>query len=401
MRSPARASRSSPSTWPRRPSTAPSSPPSASISTRAAPRSRYRWFSCGGTPSRTYAKVARWATACATTSAAGADASSWWSCRTAAASRSCSVPSCFPPNCCSVLSLMPGFSLFHSLRDISTLRRGDCYSTLVIAPMSARSSAYSEEVGARASHLQAVSSYGGQRDRHRWQVGRPSGRLFAFRPADRGRRTARRCPSRPVKEGCCISVEPRINDRIRAAQVRVVGADGEQLGVMDTQAALRIAGSADLDLVEVAPLARPPVAKMMDYSKYKYEQAIKAKEARRKQNLVVLKEMKMRPKIDDHDYETKKGHVERFLKQGHKVKVTIMFRGREMAHTELGRRLLERLATDIVDIAHDATRGPHGRPAGPAGAAAPGETSRHPGPSAPLEEARRRSTQGRPRPCPK
>jgi translation initiation factor IF-3 len=131
----------------------------------------------------------------------------------------------------------------------------------------------------------------------------------------------------------------------------VVGADGEQLGVMDTQAALRIAGNADLDLVEVAPLARPPVAKMMDYSKYKYEQAIKAKEARRKQNLVVLKEMKMRPKIDDHDYETKKGHVERFLKQGHKVKVTIMFRGREMAHTELGRRLLERLATDIMEIA--------------------------------------------------
>jgi translation initiation factor IF-3 len=131
----------------------------------------------------------------------------------------------------------------------------------------------------------------------------------------------------------------------------VVGADGEQLGVMDTQSALRIANTADLDLVEVAPLARPPVAKLMDYSKYKYEQAIKAKEARRKQSLVALKEMKMRPKIDDHDYETKKGHVERFLKQGHKVKVTIMFRGREMAHTELGRRLLERLATDIVDIA--------------------------------------------------
>jgi len=153
------------------------------------------------------------------------------------------------------------------------------------------------------------------------------------------------------KEGCCISVEPRINDRIRAAQVRVVGADGEQLGVMDTQAALRMATSSDLDLVEVAPLAKPPVVKLMDYSKFKYEQGIKAKEARRKQSMVVLKEMKMRPKIDDHDYETKKGHVERFLKQGHKVKVTIMFRGREMAHTELGRRLLERLATDIVDIA--------------------------------------------------
>jgi translation initiation factor IF-3 len=120
---------------------------------------------------------------------------------------------------------------------------------------------------------------------------------------------------------------------------------------MDTAAAQRMANELDLDLVEVAPLERPPVAKLMDYSKYKYEQAIKAKEARRKQSLVVLKEMKMRPKIDQHDYETKKGHVERFLRQGHKVKVTIMFRGREMAHTELGRRLLERLATDISELA--------------------------------------------------
>jgi translation initiation factor IF-3 len=194
----------------------------------------------------------------------------------------------------------------------------------------------------------------------RWQGwGGPRAAIFVFRPRIAGatgptcrkaRRTRPPTPP-PVKEGCCISVEPRINDRIRAAQLRVVGADGEQLGVMDTQAALRIATSSDLDLVEVAPTARPPVAKLMDYSKYKYEQGIKAKEARRKQNLVVLKEMKMRPKIDDHDYETKKGHVERFLKQGHKVKVTIMFRGREMAHTELGRRLLERLATDITDIA--------------------------------------------------
>jgi translation initiation factor IF-3 len=155
----------------------------------------------------------------------------------------------------------------------------------------------------------------------------------------------------PAEEGCCISVEPRINDRIRAAQVRVVGADGEQLGVMDTQAAQRMANQLDLDLVEIAPMARPPVTKLMDYSKFKYEQAIKAKEARRRQNLVVLKEMKMRPKIDPHDYQTKKGHVERFLKQGHKVKVTIMFRGREMAHTALGLRLLERLATDLVEIA--------------------------------------------------
>jgi translation initiation factor IF-3 len=133
--------------------------------------------------------------------------------------------------------------------------------------------------------------------------------------------------------------------------VRLVGDDGEQLGVMTIEAARRRADELDLDLVEVAPLARPPVCRLMDYSKFKYEQAIKAKEARRKQALVVLKEMKMRPKIDSHDYETKKGHVARFLKQGHKVKVTIMFRGREMAHTELGRRLLERLATDIADFA--------------------------------------------------
>jgi translation initiation factor IF-3 len=130
-----------------------------------------------------------------------------------------------------------------------------------------------------------------------------------------------------------------------------VGADGEQLGVMSIEAARRMAAEQELDLVEVAPTGRPPVCKLMDYSKFKYEQAIKAKEARRKQSLVVLKEMKLRPKIDAHDYETKKGHVERFLKQGHKVKVTIMFRGREMAHTELGLRLLQRLATDISDIA--------------------------------------------------
>ncbi len=131
----------------------------------------------------------------------------------------------------------------------------------------------------------------------------------------------------------------------------MVGAEGEQLGVMDTQAALRIASSSDLDLVEVAPLARPPVVKMMDYSKYKYEQGIKAKEARRKQSMVVLKEMKMRPKIDAHDYETKKGHVERFLRQMDKVKVTIMFRGREQAHPERGRALLQRLYDDIEDLA--------------------------------------------------
>jgi len=130
-----------------------------------------------------------------------------------------------------------------------------------------------------------------------------------------------------------------------------VGADGEQLGVMDTVAAQRMANELDLDLVEVAPMARPPVCKLMDYSKYKYEQAIKAKEARRKQSLVVLKEMKMRPKIDQHDYATKKGHVERFLKAKDKVKVTIMFRGREVAHPERGEIILNRLAEELQDLA--------------------------------------------------
>lgn len=142
-----------------------------------------------------------------------------------------------------------------------------------------------------------------------------------------------------------------MNERIRAPQVRIVGAAGEQLGIMRVEEAHRLAGEQDLDLVEVAPLARPPVCKLMDYSKFKYEQGIKLKETRRKQSLVSLKEMKMRPKIDPHDYETKKGHVERFLKQGHKVKVTIMFRGREMAHPDLGRKLLERLAADMVELA--------------------------------------------------
>jgi translation initiation factor IF-3 len=114
--------------------------------------------------------------------------------------------------------------------------------------------------------------------------------------------------------------------------------------------ALELAAEADLDLVEVAPMARPPVCKLMDYGKFKYENAQKAREARRNQALTVIKEMKLRPKIDSHDYETKKGHVERFLKAGDKVKVTIMFRGREQSRPELGYRLLQRLAEDISEL---------------------------------------------------
>ena len=131
-----------------------------------------------------------------------------------------------------------------------------------------------------------------------------------------------------------------------------MGPDGSQVGVVRLQDALRIARELDLDVVEVAPQAKPPVCRLLDYGKYRYEMALKAKEAKRKQSQIVVKEMKMRPKIDRHDYATKKGHIERFLAQGHKVKLTIMFRGREMAHPELGQRILERLSEDLSPIAH-------------------------------------------------
>jgi translation initiation factor IF-3 len=126
-----------------------------------------------------------------------------------------------------------------------------------------------------------------------------------------------------------------------------VGPDGSQIGVVSTQDALRQARELDLDLVEVAPQANPPVCRIMDYGKFKYERDIRQKEARKKQARVELKEIKFRPKIDRHDYDTKKGHVVRFLKGGNKVKITIMFRGREMAHTELGRKILDRLVEDL------------------------------------------------------
>ena len=126
-----------------------------------------------------------------------------------------------------------------------------------------------------------------------------------------------------------------------------MGADGQQIGVVDTREALRQAGDLDLDLVEVAPQADPPVCRIMDYGKFKYERDVRQKEARKKQSRTGLKEIKFRPKIDRHDYATKKGHVVRFLNGGHKVKITIMFRGREMAHTELGRKILDRLVEDL------------------------------------------------------
>jgi translation initiation factor IF-3 len=130
----------------------------------------------------------------------------------------------------------------------------------------------------------------------------------------------------------------------------LVGPNGEQVGIVRVEDALRLAAEADLDLVEVAPMAKPPVAKLMDFGKFKYEAAMKAREARKNQVNTVIKEIKLRPKIDPHDYGTKKGHVERFLKGGDKVKVTIMFRGREQSRPELGYRLLQRLAQDIAEL---------------------------------------------------
>jgi len=142
----------------------------------------------------------------------------------------------------------------------------------------------------------------------------------------------------------------RINEKIRADSVRLIGPDGEQVGIVGVPEALNYADRLNLDLVEVAPMANPPVCKVMDYGKYKYEQEQKAKEARRRQTTISIKEIKLRPKIDDHDFDTKKGHVERFLRKGDKVKLTIMFRGRELVHPHLGERLLRRMAEDLAEI---------------------------------------------------
>jgi translation initiation factor IF-3 len=143
----------------------------------------------------------------------------------------------------------------------------------------------------------------------------------------------------------------RINERIRVPEVRLIGEDGSQIGVLKIDAALRYAQARDLDLVEVAPEAKPPVCRVLDYSKYKYEQAQKLKQARKHQQQITIREIKFRPKIAQHDYDTKKGHVERFLKHKDKVKVTIMFRGREVTHPERGVMILDRLAEELAELA--------------------------------------------------
>ena len=141
-----------------------------------------------------------------------------------------------------------------------------------------------------------------------------------------------------------------MNERIRVPQVRLISETGDQVGVIPTEQALRYAQERDLDLVEVAADARPPVCRVLDYSKYKYEQDQKAKAARKHQQQVTIREMKLRPKIAQHDYETKRSHVRRVLDTGDKVKVTIMFRGRETTHPERGEQLLMRLAEDVEDL---------------------------------------------------
>lgn len=142
----------------------------------------------------------------------------------------------------------------------------------------------------------------------------------------------------------------RVNEAIRAREVRLVDVDGSQLGIMSSRDALRMAMERDLDLVEVAPNAHPPVCRIMDYGKYKYEQSKRDREARKKQRVVDVKEVKLRLSIEDHDFEVKAKSAERFLKQGNKVKAVVMFRGREIVHANLGKKLLERLAEYLHDV---------------------------------------------------
>jgi len=143
----------------------------------------------------------------------------------------------------------------------------------------------------------------------------------------------------------------RINEKIRVKEVRVINPDGVQLGIMSIQDALQTAYSLGLDLVEVAPEAKPPVCRIIDYGKYRYEQSKRAREAKKRQTIIQVKEIKIRPKTEEHDFNFKARHAERFLKAGNKAKVTMMFRGRELVHSELGKRLLDRLAELLKEVA--------------------------------------------------
>jgi translation initiation factor IF-3 len=149
----------------------------------------------------------------------------------------------------------------------------------------------------------------------------------------------------PAKEG------PRVNDQIDSAQIRLIDQDGGMVGVVTLHKALQLAYDAGLDLVEISPGADPPVCKLLDIGKYKYEQQKKQNEARKKQKVIEIKEIKMRPGIDDHDYDVKKRAMIRFLEEGDKVKITLRFRGREMVHSELGARVLDRVRADLAEVA--------------------------------------------------
>lgn len=147
-----------------------------------------------------------------------------------------------------------------------------------------------------------------------------------------------------------IAKEHKVNEQIRVRQIRLIGAQGEQVGIIDTRQAMTMAREAGLDLVMVSPQAVPPVCRLLDYGRFRYEQQQNEKENRKRARAQEVKAIKFRVKIDDHDFKTKTGHVRRFLKEGHKVKVTIMFRGRERTHPELGERILTRVAEELVDI---------------------------------------------------
>ena len=182
----------------------------------------------------------------------------------------------------------------------------------------------------------------------------------------------------------------RVNERIRVREIRVIDDTGQQLGIMPPPQALAIAKQKGLDLVEISPTAVPPVCRIMDFGKYQYQEQKRAREARKHQKVIEVKEIKFRPKVDEHDYQFKKKHIERFLEEGDKVKATIFFRGREMAHPEIGRRILERLVAGAggggdcrVDAAagrqpdaHDPERGARRAAAGPSRPRRPGDEQR-------------------------
>lgn len=174
--------------------------------------------------------------------------------------------------------------------------------------------------------------------------------MRGYFPARRIKRRNAPIARRPHNAPPSRDTGPRVNDRIRAPEIRLIGAEGENIGVVTPAKALELAEEAGLDLVEISPNAAPPVCKIMDYGKFKYEQQKREAEARKKQHIIEIKEVKFRPGTDTHDYDVKMRNVIRFLEGGDKVKVTLRFRGREMAHQQLGMELLNRVAADVAEL---------------------------------------------------